>query len=271
MLLSSAIFAEEHGFPLEKAPYRVNDLAALQNGAKLFVNYCLNCHSASSMRYNKLQEIGLRDQQIRDNLLFTGAKVGDMMHITLSPQDARKWFGVQPPDLSVIVRAKSSNAGPSGSDYLYTYLRTFYRDTSRATGWNNLVFPAVGMPHALWQRQGPRELTTVAIQEAQNQDSAQGWERITTVYDAQGFAAVKREPVVGEYAQATFETKFKAANPAQAAAYDNDAADLTAFMAWMAEPVQTLRVKLGVGVILFLLLFFVVAWRLNAAYWKHVR
>ena len=224
------------------------------------------------MRYNKLKDIGLTDQQIKESLLFTGEKVGDMMTVAMTPKDAKKWFGTTPPDLSVIARAKSVNAGPSGSDYIYTYLRTFYRDTSRATGWNNLVFPAVGMPHALWQRQGPRELTTVAMHEVEGKDGApKTWERVTTVYDAQGFSTVKAEPVANYPGHATFEAKFKAADPAQTATYDNDVADLTAFMAWMAEPVQTFRVQLGVGVMLFLLLFFLVMWRLNASYWKHVR
>jgi len=227
------------------------------------------------MRYNKLKDIGLTDQQIKESLLFTGEKVGDMMTVAMSPKDAKKWFGTTPPDLSVIARAKSVNAGPSGADYIYTYLRTFYRDTSRATGWNNLVFPAVGMPHALWERQGLRELTTTAMHEVEVKDAKEGtpktWERVTTVYDAQGFSTVKAEPVADYRGHATFDAKFKAANPAQVATYDNDVADLTAFMSWMAEPVQTLRVRIGVGVMLFLLLFFLVTWRLNASYWKHVR
>lgn len=259
--------ASEGGYPLEQAPYRINDLAALQNGAKLFVNYCLNCHSANAMRYNKLAEIGLTDEQIRDNLMFTGEKVGDLMHIAMTPADAKRWFGTTPPDLSVIARAKSINAGPTGADYIYTYLRTFYRDTSKATGWNNLVFPNVGMPHVLWERQGPRELTTVAM----HQSEGKGWERVTTVYDAQGYSTVKTEPVADYHGHGSVETRFKALNPAQAAAYDRDVADLTAFMAWMAEPVQQFRKQLGVWVLLFLGLFLVVAWRLNASYWKHVR
>lgn len=275
MLTCTVTFAAGGGFPLDKAPYRVNDMPSLQNGAKLFVNYCLNCHSASSMRYNKLKDIGLTDQQIKESLLFTGEKVGDMMNVAMTAKDAKQWFGTTPPDLSVIARAKSVNAGPSGADYIYTYLRTFYRDTSRATGWNNLVFPAVGMPHALWQDQGPRELTTVAMHEVEAKNAKEGapktWERITTVYDAQGFSTVKAEPVANYHGHATFDAKFKAANPAQVATYDNDVADLTAFMSWMSEPVQTLRVRIGVGVMLFLLLFFFVTWRLNASYWKHVR
>lgn len=267
MFACAGTYAAEGGYPLEKAPDRINDVSALQNGAKIFVNYCLNCHSASSMRYNKLQDIGLTDEQIKENLLFTGEKVGDLMNIAMTPADAKKWFGTVPPDLSVIARAKSINAGPSGADYIYTYMRTFYRDTSRTTGWNNLVYPNIGMPHVLWELQGPRELTTVAM----HQLADGGWERVTTTYDDQGYAAVKKEPVANFRGHATLEAKFKALDPAQAASYDNDVADLTAFLSWMAEPHQLLRKQLGVWVLLFLGLFLLVAWRLNASYWKHVR
>ena len=136
-------------FPAE----RVTDLAALQNGAKLFVNYCLNCHSASYMRYNRMRDIGLTDEQIKNNLMFAADKVGDTMKVTLDPEQAKDWFGAAPPDLTVIARSRAGDGG-SGADYLYTYLRTFYRDDSTATGWNNLVFPNVGMPHVLWELQG---------------------------------------------------------------------------------------------------------------------
>ena len=140
--------ANSGGYPLDRAPERTNDLAALQNGAKLFVNYCLNCHSASAMRYNRLRDIGLTEDQIKNNLLFTGEKVGELMKTNLSAKDAKEWFGAVPPDLSVIARAKASADG-SGADWLYTYLRTYYKDESRPTGCNNMLFPNVGMPHAL--------------------------------------------------------------------------------------------------------------------------
>jgi ubiquinol-cytochrome c reductase cytochrome c1 subunit len=271
MLTCATALASEGGYPLETAPNRVNDIAALQNGAKLFVNYCLNCHSAQSMRYNKLADIGLTDDQIRKNLLFTGEKVGDLMTVAMSPKDAKKWFGTAPPDLSVIARAKSQTAGAPGIDYIYTYLRSFYRDTSRPTGWNNLVFPNVGMPHALWERQGPRELTTVAMHHAEGKDEEGGWERVTTVYDAQGYATVKKDQMTGYHGGESFTATFKPANSAQSAQFDNDVADLSAFLAWMSEPVAKFRKELGVWVLLFLGLFLVVAMRLNASYWKHVR
>lgn len=269
-LSCTAALAAGGDFPLERAPKNINDMASLQHGAKLFVNYCLNCHSANSMRYNKLADIGLTDDQIRDNLLFSGEKIGDLMHIAMTPQDAKKWFGTTPPDLSVIARAKSINAGPSGADYLYTYLRTFYRDASKASGWDNLVFPSVGMPHVMWAQQGPRELTRTEVHKVAK-DGAEGWERVKTTYDAQGFVSVEKEPLANYTGHGSVENRFKALDPAAARQFDQDVADLTNFMAWMAEPVKRQRQQLGVWVLLFLGVFFVVAWRLNASYWKHVK
>ena len=149
-LLAFASGAELH---LDKAPDHSRDFAALQHGAKIFVNYCLNCHSASYMRYNRLTDIGLTEAQIKDNLLFTADKVGQPMTIAMRSAEAKVWFGAAPPDLTVIARARASEFG-SGADWLYTYLRTFYRDDERPTGWNNTVFENVGMPHVLWELQG---------------------------------------------------------------------------------------------------------------------
>jgi ubiquinol-cytochrome c reductase cytochrome c1 subunit len=149
-MLALASGAELH---LDKAPDRANDMGALQNGAKVFVNYCLNCHGASYMRYNRLKDLGLTDEQIKNNLMFTADKVGELMKISMQPDDAKAWFGVAPPDLTVIARARASESG-SGADWLYTYLRSFYRDDARPSGWNNIVFENVGMPHVLWELQG---------------------------------------------------------------------------------------------------------------------
>ncbi len=150
VLLAAPLLAwgAEGGYRLDRSPHEPTDLVSLQSGARLFVNYCLGCHSAQYMRYNRLTEIGLTEAQIKDNLLFTGEKVGDMMKVPMGAQ-AKQWFGVAPPDLSVISRSR-------GADWLYTYLRTFYRDPRTPTGWNNAVFENVGMPHALWSLQGER-------------------------------------------------------------------------------------------------------------------
>ncbi|MES2237565.1 MAG: cytochrome c1 [Rugosibacter sp.] len=157
LFVPSLAMASETELHLDHAPDRSGNKAALQNGAKIFVNYCLNCHSASYMRYNRLKDIGLTDQQIKDNLLFTADKVGESMSVAMRRDEAKEWFGVAPPDLTVIARARASEFG-SGADWLYTYLRGFYRDGERPTGWNNTVFENVGMPHVMWELQGEQVL-----------------------------------------------------------------------------------------------------------------
>ncbi len=241
-LVPGLVFAAEGGVALDRAPERTS-LPSLQNGAKLFVNYCLNCHSAAAMRYNRLNDLGLSDEQIRNNLLFTADKVGAMMTTAMRPDDAKAWFGAVPPDLSVISRAKSSPAG-TGADYLYTYLRTFYADPTRPTGWNNMVVPNVAMPHAMWQLQGIRTAKFADVPDPHNPGK--------TLHQFVGFEQV----TPGEMSQQEFDVAT---------------ADLVAFMGWMAEPVQDTRRKLGVIVLLFLSVFVFLAWRLNASYWKDVK
>ncbi len=133
------------------APIDPSDHASLQRGAKTFINNCLNCHSANYMRYNRLKDIGLTEKQIKDNLLFAGEKVGDTMQVAMDPKEAKKWFGVTPPDLSVEVRAR-------GADWIYAYMRGFYRDETTPTGWNNVVYDKVAMPHILYELQGEQIL-----------------------------------------------------------------------------------------------------------------
>ena len=232
------------GATLDKFPAeRVTNLPALQNGARLFVNYCQNCHSANYMRYNRMRDIGLTDEQIKNNLMFAGKKVGDTMSIALDPVQAKDFFGAAPPDLTVIARSRAGNGG-SGADYLYTYMRSFYRDDSTTTGWNNLVFPSVAMPHVLWELQGQQR--AAFEQEKDPHDPSKSH----TVF--KGF-----EPVT--------------AGQLDAREYNEAVADLVAFMQWMAEPAQGQRVRLGVFVLLFLAVFTVIVWRLNAAFWKDVK
>jgi ubiquinol-cytochrome c reductase cytochrome c1 subunit len=142
---------------LDKAPDVQNDKAALQSGARSFVNYCMNCHGASFVRYNRLTELGLTEQQVKENLMFTADKIGETMRVAARPEEQKVWFGAAPPDLSLVARARASADG-SGADWLYTYLRSFYVDEKRPTGWNNTVFANVGMPHVLWQLQGQQVL-----------------------------------------------------------------------------------------------------------------
>ena len=138
---------------MEPAPGHRLDDASLQRGARNFVNYCLGCHSARFMRYNRLTDLGLTEDQIRDNLILGDAKIGDVMTTAMRPADAKAWFGAPPPDLSVIARVR-------GADWLYNYFLGYYRDPGSATGWNNLVFPNVGMPHVLWELSGTNRLAT---------------------------------------------------------------------------------------------------------------
>jgi ubiquinol-cytochrome c reductase cytochrome c1 subunit len=239
-----AAWASEGGPAWDKFPKeRATNIAALQNGAKVFVNYCLNCHAAAFMRYNRMNDIGLSNDQIKKNLLFAGDKVGELMTVAMDPKQAKAWFGAVPPDLSVIARSRAGANG-SGADYLYTYLRGFYRDETRPTGWNNLVFPSVGMPHALWQLQG--EQRPVYVSEKDPHDPA------VTTHVFKGFELSKP----GLLSKAD---------------YDAEVADLVAFMQWMGEPAQNQRVRLGVWVLLFLAMFTVFAWRMNVAFWKDVK
>ncbi|ALV05788.1 cytochrome c1 [Roseateles depolymerans] len=227
-------------FPVAK----MNDVAALQRGAKMFVNYCLNCHSAAYMRYNRLKDLQLTDEQIKNNLLFAGDKVGETMKVSLDPKQAKAWFGAAPPDLSVIARSRADGSKGSGADYLYTYLRKYYRDETKATGWNNLVFPSVAMPHVLWELQGVR---TAKFEERKDPHDPS---KVTHVFA--GFEQVTPGTM----------------SPQQ---FDDSVADLVAYLQWMGEPAQGTRFRLGVIVVLFLLVFTVFAWRLNASFWKDVK
>jgi ubiquinol-cytochrome c reductase cytochrome c1 subunit len=223
----------------DKAPSRTNDLPALQHGAKLFVNYCLNCHSAAFMRFNRLQDIGISEQQIKDNLLTVATKVGDNMVAPLDPKEAKEWFGAVPPDLTLIARSRAGHGG-TGADYLYTYMRTFYRDAERPTGWNNLAFPNVGMPHVFWELQGERE-PQFGTEKSHGHDVKvfKGWKQVSP----------------------------GAMTPLQ---YDEAVGDLVGYLQWMAEPVQNQRVRIGAWVMLFLGILLVIVWRLNAAFWKNI-
>ena len=151
------VLASGAALHLDRAPDLQGDNSALQNGAKTFVNYCLNCHGMSFVRYNRLTELGLTEQQVRDNLMFTADKIGEPMRVAARSAEQKQWFGVTPPDLSLVTRARASEAG-SGADWVYTYLRSFYRDDQRPTGWNNTLFANVGMPNVLWQLQGQQQL-----------------------------------------------------------------------------------------------------------------
>lgn len=238
--LAAGAHAAEGGLAWDKAPDRTNDLPALQHGAKLFVNYCLNCHSASYMRFNRLQDIGISEQQIKDNLLVGTDRVGDVMRSAIDPNEAKEWFGGLPPDLTLVARSRSGPGG-TGADYIYTFLRTFYRDAEKPTGWNNLAFPSVGMPHALWQLQGERQPQFDTIQEHGHDVKVfKGWTQVTP----------------------------GTMTPLQ---YEQAMGDLVGYLQWMGEPAQNHRIRVGAWVLLFLGVLTVFFWRLNAAFWKDVK
>jgi ubiquinol-cytochrome c reductase cytochrome c1 subunit len=236
LLAPLVALAAESTVKLDPAPIDERDVRSLQRGARHFVNYCLNCHSANYMRYNRLRDIGLTEQQILDNLVFTGVKVGDLMRTAMDPKEAKEWFGTAPPDLTVSARARASHAG-SGPDWLYTYLRGFYRDPSRPSGWNNTVYPNVAMPHVLWELQGEQVLKTETAA-------------------APGVEAQKLELV----RQGTL-------TPPE---YDRMVADLVNYLDYMAEPARADRELIGLYVLAFLALMWGLAYLLKKEYWKDV-
>ncbi|TDI79036.1 MAG: cytochrome c1 [Betaproteobacteria bacterium] len=232
-LVPLTAFASGSKVTLDQAPIRLTDILSLQRGVQTFVNYCLTCHSADFMRYNRLKDLGLSEKQIIDNLIFTGQKPGDLMTIAMKKKEAKQWFGVAPPDLSVIARSR-------GADWLYTYLRQFYRDESTATGWNNLVFDKVAMPHVLYQLQGEQLL------------------KVETIDDGHGG---KHEVKKLELSKPGLLTKTE---------YDMYVADLVNYLVYLGEPSASYRVQLGIFVMLFLFGMLGLTYALKHDFWKEV-
>lgn len=224
---STPCFAGGATFKLDKAPDLHNQPEALQRGAKLFINYCLSCHSAKAVRYNTMLQLGFTEDEIKTNLLFTGKGIGDLMESSMRPEDAKRWFGVVPPDLSLETRARSGPDG-SGADWVYTFLRSFYRDNKSATGWNNALFPNVAMPHVFWELQGEQSLEG-------------------------------------------HELKITKPGLLEPNVYNQQVAEMVAFMDWMAEPYRAERQRLGIFVLLFFAVMTVVAYFLKKEFWKDVR
>lgn len=235
LLVPGLALAATANVPLHRAPVDLHDKASLQRGVQVFVNHCLNCHSASAMRYSRLTDLGLTEAQIRDNLVFTGDKVGEPMTAAMDAEVAKAAFGVVPPDLSLVARSR-------GADWLYTYMRGFYRDPSAKTGWNNSIFPNVAMPHVLWQYQGDQ-----VLQVTERMDQNTGDMRQT------------RKLVLARPGSLT---------PLE---YDRQVADLVNYLAYMGEPAQADRKLWGILVLFFLAGFFVLAYLLKHEYWKDVR
>jgi ubiquinol-cytochrome c reductase cytochrome c1 subunit len=233
--LLTATAQASSGSPLaDKAGVDVGNVASLQRGARNFVNYCMGCHSAQYVRYNRLaQDLQIDDQQLVDNLMFAAQKTTETMNIAMRPDDANRWFGTNPPDLSLIARSR-------GADYLYNFLRGFYLDPTRPTGMNNLVLPNAAMPHVLWELQGTHE--AVFVEEAH-----------------------------GGAPQKVF-SEFRQVSPGQLSAeeYDGFVRDTVAFLVYIGEPMQLERQRIGLGVLGFLLVFGILAYLLKQEIWKDV-
>ena len=222
-IISGQVMANTDGIHLDDVEVNLSDKASLQRGAKTFVNYCLSCHQASYMRYNRMaKDLGLTDEQVKENLMFASEKIGDTMTIAMRAEDAKRWFGVTPPDLSVISRAR-------GTAWLNTYLRTFFIDDTKAIGTNNLVFKDASMPHVLWQQQGYL-----------NHDEKTGL--------------------------------LSSASEGSLSTYDYNVmvADLVNFLAYVGEPSKIQRLALGKWVLLYLVLFFLVAYPMKKAFWRDI-
>ena len=233
---AGAFAAAEGGFALGHANVDVSNIASLQRGARNFVNYCMGCHSAKYVRYNRLAvDLELSEQQVVENLMFTGERPFDTMHIAMPEADARVWFGNPPPDLSLIARSR-------GTDYLYTFLKSFYLDPSRPTGVNNLMLPGAAMPHVLWELQGYQK----AVYEGET--------------DAEGNV---HKTFKG------FEEGTKGRLSAEE--FDQFVRDTVNFLAYIGEPVQLERRNLGFRVLGFLLVFFLFAYFLKKEIWKDVK
>ena len=234
--LPVAAFAAGGGAHLDAANVDVTNKASLQRGAANFVNYCLGCHSAQYVRYNRMAaDLGLTEQQLIDNLMFTADSPHQTMRIGIKPEDAKRWFGVVPPDLSLIARSR-------GADYVYTFLRSFYADPAKASGWNNTVLPGTAMPHVLWELQGTQE------------------------------AVWAGEPNAAGDVRHEFK-EFKIATPGKMTAEEYDAfvRDTVNFLAYIGEPAQLQRRALGVPVIAFLIFFTLLAYAMKKEYWKDVK
>jgi ubiquinol-cytochrome c reductase cytochrome c1 subunit len=234
LLAPLAAWAAEAGYRIDKSPHDPRDLVSLQIGARTFVNYCQGCHGAQFMRLNRLTELGLTEAQIRDNLMFTVDKVGETMKTAMPAKESKTWFGVAPPDLSVVARSR-------GPDWLYTYLRTFYRDPKTVTGWNNAVFPNVAMPHALWTLQGVRSLEAEAVKDPAGHEHIEyKWSQISQ----------------GSLTQVE---------------YDALARDLVNFLVYVGEPAANERRAIGIVVLFALGLLFIFVYLLKREFWKDVK
>jgi len=236
------------GVALDSVQVDLTDKAALQDGARTFANYCMGCHSAQFQRYERVaKDLGIPEDVMLKNLVFTGAKIGEHMKIGMKPQDAKVWFGAAPPDLTLVARVR-------GADWLYTYLRTFYEDPTRPYGVNNKVFPNVGMPNVLVGLQGRQVEGCKQVQMVEHGKKV--FDPLTgTPMTEESCHQLTVVPKTGTLSEAEFDDKVK---------------NLVSFLAYSANPVQLESQRIGVYVLLFLAFFFVFAYALKREYWRDV-
>ena len=252
LLMAGAAIASGPQMRMDPAPIHRLDAESLQRGARNFVNYCLNCHSAKYMRYNRLTDLGIDETMVQDNLMFATDKIGSTMNVAMTPAEAKAWFGQVPPDLSVEARVR-------GADWLYNYLLGFYRDDKSATGWNNIVFPNVGMPHVLWELSGVNKLAEVEFDDHEKATAA--------AIAAKGLSLIEAKPG-GKYAVLTVASDTP--GTMTRAQYEAFVADLVNYLDYMAEPTKNKRISLGIIVLLYLGVLFAFAYWMKREYWKDV-
>ncbi len=252
LAVAGAALASEEGPRLIAAPSNRLDVESLQRGARDFVNYCLNCHSAQYMRYNRLEDLGLTEKQIQDNLMFASDKIGSTMTVAMGRADAAAWFGTAPPDLTVESRVR-------GEDWLYSYFLAFYRDEKSATGWNNLLFPNVAMPHVLWNLSGTQKLVETQYEDIDKAEAA--------ALAAKGLSSVEPAPG-GKYVVKTLAEETP--GTLSSAEYERFVADLVNYLDYMGEPVKNERINIGIVVLLFLGVLFALIYALKRNYWAEL-
>jgi len=246
---------------LEDANIDLNNHAAIQRGAKYVVNYCMGCHSTQYVRYKQMTEVGLTEDDIKDNLIFTdGTKVGDLMTISMPEESAAAWFGAAAPDLTLTARIKAG-----GADWIYSYLKGFYTDPSRPLGVNNTVFPNVGMPHVLWDLQG--------VQDPVYRYEVHRDGKPLKSFDAESAAEAYVQEQGGEnYRVERVVDDLELVQPGSLtpAEYDQVARDIATYLTYISEPVKLERQRMGVWVLLFLAVFTVLAYLMKKEWWKDV-
>ena len=237
-------------WPMESFDADLENMPSLQNGFRLYVNYCIGCHSLKFQRYERTaDDLQIPHELALENLVFTGQKIGDLMTSAMDPDQAKAWFGAPPPDLTMVARVR-------GNDWIYNYLKTFYVDETRPLGVNNKIFPNVGMPHVLAdlqgvQREGCLQVPKIAANGGEMRDPLQ--QGVALTEEKCGLLYV--EEGTGAY---------------DADQYDAAIYDLTNFLYYVGDPSRLQRHRMGIFVLLFLVVLGCCTYLLNREFWKGI-